>query len=280
MARCRWRAPTAPTASRSPRRTPRSMNSASRESTRRCSPAAPVSTRAYRRSSPAMVCRPMWWAWDPSCRYGLRKTPFAIIAMPRATPTTRFSVDGGKPCWSAACCSIPARLKIYSYRSRTPTRTSTGPWPPPSKSRVCCGLMSDAKPERPLTLGVDLRTSAVKVVALGADDAVMGEGVAGFGTDSSLPHQAEQQPTDWLRAASAAMHALADDLQGSLAGDWTEHVAAIGLTGQLPTLVCLDDVKPVGAAITWKDGRADAWASARVDTARRTLMYARTGMPI
>ncbi len=140
--------------------------------------------------------------------------------------------------------------------------------------------MSDAKPERPLTLGVDLGTSAVKVVALGADDAVMGEGVAGFGTDSSLPHQAEQQPTDWLRAASAAMHALADDLQGSLAGDWTEHVAAIGLTGQLPTLVCLDDVKPVGAAITWKDGRADAWASARVDTARRTLMYARTGMPI
>jgi len=37
---------------------------------------------------------------------------------------------------------------------------------------------------------------------------------------------------------------------------------------------------PWGAAITWKDGRADAWATTRVDTARRALMYGRTGMPI
>jgi len=140
--------------------------------------------------------------------------------------------------------------------------------------------MSDAAPERRLTLGVDLGTSAVKVVAMAADDAVMGEGAAPFDTDSSLPYQAEQQPADWLRAASDAMHALAIDLQGSLASDWPEHVVAIGLTGQLPTLVCLDDAKPLGAAITWKDGRADAWTSSRVDAAHRTLMYARTGMPI
>jgi xylulokinase len=139
--------------------------------------------------------------------------------------------------------------------------------------------MSDAKPER-LTLGIDLGTSAVKVVALGMNDAVMAEGAAGFATDSTLPRQAEQHTADWLRAASRAMHALAADLKGSLGTEWTEQVAAIGLTGQLPTLVCLDDAKPLGAAITWKDGRADAWASTRVDTARRTLMYGRTGMPI
>jgi xylulokinase len=139
--------------------------------------------------------------------------------------------------------------------------------------------MSDAKPER-LTLGVDLGTSAVKVVALGIDDTVLGEGAAGFGTDSTLPRQAEQQTADWLRAASRALHALAADLKGSLGAEWAEQVAAIGLTGQLPTLVCLDDAKPLGAAITWKDGRADAWATTRVDTARRALMYGRTGMPI
>ena len=139
--------------------------------------------------------------------------------------------------------------------------------------------MSDPKPER-LTLGIDLGTSAVKVVALGFDDAVLGEAAAGFGTDSTLPQQAEQQTADWLRAASRAMHALAGDMKDGLGTQWTQQVAAIGLTGQLPTLVCLDDVKPLGAAITWKDGRADTWASARVDTARRALMYARTGMPI
>jgi len=139
--------------------------------------------------------------------------------------------------------------------------------------------MSDAKLKR-LTLGVDLGTSAVKVVALGVDDAVMGEGAAGFGTDSALPQQAEQQTADWLGAASRAMHALGIALEHRFGGGWTDQVAAIGLTGQLPTLVCLDDAKPLGAAITWKDGRADAWASTRVDAARRMFMYGRTGMPI
>jgi xylulokinase len=139
--------------------------------------------------------------------------------------------------------------------------------------------MSDAKPPR-LTLGVDLGTSAVKVVAMGMDDAVMGEGVAGFGTDSALPNQAEQQTADWLRAASDAMRALGIALKDRFGTDWTEQIAAIGLTGQLPTLVCLDEARPLGKAITWKDARADARASTRVDTARRALMYARTGMPI
>ncbi len=140
--------------------------------------------------------------------------------------------------------------------------------------------MSDARAPRRLTLGLDLGTSAVKAVAVGLDDAVLGEGAAGFGTDSAQPRQAEQQPADWLRAASAAMHELAERLRADLGDDWGEQVEAIGLTGQLPTLVCLDDAKPLGAAITWKDGRADAWAASRVDTAQRALMYARTGMPI
>jgi len=140
--------------------------------------------------------------------------------------------------------------------------------------------MSEATLKPRLTLGLDLGTSAVKVVALGPNDEVMGEGAAGFGTHGALPGQAEQQTSDWLRAASGAMQALADNLKGALDPPWTERVAAIGLTGQLPTLVCLDDTKALGPAITWKDGRADAWASSRVDAARRALMYARTGMPI
>jgi len=138
--------------------------------------------------------------------------------------------------------------------------------------------MSDASPR--LTLGVDLGTSAVKVVLLGIDDEVMAQGDANFDTDAAQPQQAEQQPADWLRAASLAMQALGKESDRTLGADWRGRVAAIGLTGQLPTLVCLGDSQPLGAAITWKDGRADAWASTQVDTARRALMYARTGMPI
>lgn len=140
--------------------------------------------------------------------------------------------------------------------------------------------MSEARESRQLTLGLDLGTSAVKAVAVGLDDAVVGEGAAGFETDCTLPQQAEQRPADWLHAAAAAMRALAGRLQGLLGADWADHVAAIGLTGQLPTLVCLGEAAPLGPAITWKDGRADAWASSRVDPAQRRRMYARTGMPI
>jgi xylulokinase len=140
--------------------------------------------------------------------------------------------------------------------------------------------MSEDKSIQRLTLGLDLGTSAVKVVAMGRDAAVLGEGSMGFGTDTTLPLQAEQQTREWLEAASGAMRMLARELTPRLGGDWAADVAAIGLTGQLPTLVCLGEGDPLGPAITWKDGRADAWAASRIDRARKTFMYARTGMPI
>jgi xylulokinase len=136
--------------------------------------------------------------------------------------------------------------------------------------------MSETPPRGPITLGLDLGTSAVKVVALGLDGAVRGEAAAGFPTLSALPGQAEQAPSDWLQAVSNAMRALDENLHGTLLGQ----VAAVGLTGQLPTLVCLSADAALAPAITWKDGRADAWAAARVDAACRARMYMRTGMPI
>ena len=130
-----------------------------------------------------------------------------------------------------------------------------------------------------MTLGIDLGTSAVKVVALGLKGEVIGEAAAEFPTVSALPQQAEQSPADWLHAASSAMRTLGENLK-SARRPGLEHAAAIGLTGQLPTLVCLSEDAPMAPAITWKDGRADAWAAVRVDAARRAQMYARTGMPI
>jgi xylulokinase len=133
---------------------------------------------------------------------------------------------------------------------------------------------------QPVILGIDLGTSAVKVIALQADDQVLAEGGAAFPTASTLPQQAEQSPADWLHALSNAMQSLAARLRETCGPGWQGRIAAIGLTGQLPTLVCLAEHDPLGPAITWKDGRADAWASARIDAPRRAALYARTGMPI
>jgi xylulokinase len=140
--------------------------------------------------------------------------------------------------------------------------------------------MSESKAMPTVTLGIDLGTSSVKVVAVGIDGELIGEGAASFETDSRLPLQAEQNSSDWLKALSNAALALEHSVTGAHGADATWSPAAIGLTGQLPTLVCLSDGIPVGRAITWKDGRADEWASKRLDPAHRARFYARTGMPI
>lgn len=128
-------------------------------------------------------------------------------------------------------------------------------------------------------LGIDLGTSAVKVAAVRLESAELAaEGSADFPTKTTLPGQAEQSPVDWLQATRQAMRALGSKLC-TLDPSWPEHIVAIGLTGQLPTLVCLGEQGPLAPAITWKDGRADLWAAARLG-ALRGAHYARTGMPI
>ncbi len=131
-----------------------------------------------------------------------------------------------------------------------------------------------------LLLGIDLGTSAVKVAVVPLAESAMwaAESSADFPTHTTLPHQAEQSPADWLQATRQAMQALGAKLC-ALDPAWPEHVVAIGLTGQLPTLVCLGERGPLAPTITWKDGRADAWAAARLGGLRGEH-YARTGMPI
>ncbi len=132
----------------------------------------------------------------------------------------------------------------------------------------------------PLVLGLDLGTSAVKVVAVGAaTGTVAGAGTAAYPTYSPLPEQAEQDPADWIRAMHEAVMDL-DRVLGPACPDWRVRTAAIGVTGQLPTLVCLGAGGTLGRAITWKDARADGATAARLDAAQRRAIYRQTGMPL
>jgi xylulokinase len=147
--------------------------------------------------------------------------------------------------------------------------------------------MLDASPRPPpslrepdLVLGVDLGTSAVKVLVLDSSGAVSGEAQSHFETLSELPQQAVQNPADWLAALSAAMGDLGHSLTARFGAAWGRRVTAVALTGQLPTLVCLGERAPIAPAVTWRDGRADEFASERLGIAHRRRMYARTGMPI
>lgn len=123
-----------------------------------------------------------------------------------------------------------------------------------------------------VTLGIDLGTSAVKCLALSPDGHVVASGHAAFPTVRNAAGQAEQDPAAWLAATAAAVAATTRDLDAD--------VVAIGLTGQLPTLVCLDGDDALPAAITWMDSRADEWAATILDDELKQLIYERTGMPI
>ena len=130
-----------------------------------------------------------------------------------------------------------------------------------------------------LVLGIDLGTSAVKMLASAADLQILATGSAAFATLSEVPGQAEQDPDDWLSAVRAAICALDAALSGRTP-DWRRRIAAIGLAGQLPTLVCLGKTGVLGRAITWKDGRADDSTALLLDEPRRRVLYEQTGMPL
>jgi sugar (pentulose or hexulose) kinase len=133
-------------------------------------------------------------------------------------------------------------------------------------------------PAPPLALGLDLGTSAFKAVLLSAQGEVLASGESPVITVSTVPGEAEQDPTQWLTAARDALGGLAK-VMDAREPHWRTRVSAIGLAGQLPTLVVLGDEDALGRAITWKDARADATA-AQVVGGRRRELYESTGMPI
>ena len=139
--------------------------------------------------------------------------------------------------------------------------------------------MSSVASPAPLVLGIDLGTSAVKVAAIDGAAAVAASASRSFATKAQLRSAAEQDPADWMRAVADSCSDLRAAL-GTSEADWRAAIVAIGLAGQLPTLVCGVSEKPLGPAITWQDSRADAWAAEALSQEVRQQLYERTGMPI
>ncbi len=123
----------------------------------------------------------------------------------------------------------------------------------------------------PLSIGIDLGTSSLKAVAVTVDGAVVARASHGYPTSREAPGGAEQRPADWINACDRAL----DDL-----GRTTDPTrwGAIGLTAMLPTLVSLDDqLREVGPAITWEDGRAEPDAERMLDHLGADAVYRSTG---
>ena len=123
-----------------------------------------------------------------------------------------------------------------------------------------------------LFIGLDLGTSSLKAVALGAGGEVAARARADYPTMRPEQGAAEQAPGDWSEALAAVVADLSAG--GAPSARW----AGIGLSGMIPTLVLADEVgEPVAPAVTWEDGRAEPEGAALRDRLGGERLYALTG---
>ena len=124
-----------------------------------------------------------------------------------------------------------------------------------------------------VSIGIDLGSSRVKLLALDEGGECLGVTMASYATESRQAGYAEQNPDRWWDALRLAMSDLLarPALRGS-------SVIALGLTGQMHGAVFLDDkgvaVRP---ALMWSDGRAEAEATEIEKRIPRDELVARTG---
>ncbi|HEX4509121.1 MAG TPA: FGGY family carbohydrate kinase, partial [Burkholderiaceae bacterium] len=103
-------------------------------------------------------------------------------------------------------------------------------------------------------LGLDLGTSSLKVLLLGADGHVVGQAAAPLEVSRPHPRWSEQAPAAWWQALTEAMAALRREH-----GQALRTVQGIGLSGQMHGATLLDERDEVlRPAILWDDGRSAA----------------------
>jgi xylulokinase len=103
-------------------------------------------------------------------------------------------------------------------------------------------------------LGIDVSTTATKVVLVDQSGKVAGVGSAEYGYEVPRPLWSEQDPQLWWDGAQVAIRAAL--ARAGIAGS---DVAAVGLAGQMHGAVLLDDAdRPLRPAILWNDQRTAA----------------------
>ncbi|KZM73407.1 xylulokinase [Nocardia terpenica] len=108
--------------------------------------------------------------------------------------------------------------------------------------------MSDAATDD-LMLGIDVGTTAVKVVAFTVGGRPVAAHTTPYPIDRRRPGWAEQDPLDWWNGCTAGMRAVLSTVPA-------RSMRAIGLTSQVNTHVFTDDsLRPLAPAIVWQDQR-------------------------
>jgi gluconokinase len=135
---------------------------------------------------------------------------------------------------------------------------------------------AEVKPAAGVLVGVDLGTSAVKVLAVTAGGREIASGSQFYGLETPQPDFVEQDADVVYRAT---MHVLAEVLADvRLRGN---DVAAIGFSSAMHGVLCVDDAgEPLSRVITWMDRRAHAIADKWRSDGTALTLYQSTGAPM
>jgi xylulokinase len=124
-----------------------------------------------------------------------------------------------------------------------------------------------------VSIGIDLGSSRVKLLALDEAGESLGVTLASYSTESRRPGYSEQNPDRWWDALRLAMSEML--ARPALRG---ANVEALGMTGQMHGAVFLDAAgSPVRPALMWSDGRAEAETAEIEQRIPREELVARTG---
>ena len=121
-------------------------------------------------------------------------------------------------------------------------------------------------------VAVDVGTSGARATAFDVSGERLLEVRRSYPTRSPIPGWAEQDPRAWRSAALASLAGLVRQLGPR------SKVAAIGLTGQCPSVCLVDDAgEPVSPGLIYRDNRATAEATALRERFGDAAIHARTG---
>ena len=127
-----------------------------------------------------------------------------------------------------------------------------------------------------VVVGIDLGTSAVKVLAATTGGREIASGSEFYGLETPHPDFVEQDADVVYRATMHVLERVLADvrLRGS-------EVAAIGISSAMHGVLCVDESgEPLSRVITWMDRRAHAIADRWRADGNGSALYARTGAPM
>jgi len=139
--------------------------------------------------------------------------------------------------------------------------------------------MTDRGPTSPqdaLLLGIDVGTSGARATLVNRLGAPVATAVENYGMDEPSPGWAEQDPDGWWAAVGRCVREVVAGTGGG-----AQQIAAIGVTGQMQSLVLVRaDGSPARPAIVWPDRRSDAQCERIAREIGGTHVHKISGLPI